>query len=161
MDAKLEANPDAKPLKSAVSDVRDCLLAELFLEWKTTTPAPEKQMDVTFVRSDLKDLTVEHMQALCDFSRDKMIPLLDTCFSRADYLAIATKSAFTTYFENCRNKYGWGKNVICPYKITSVGTILFGNSRPDTCSCKKGSPHCCHVVWEGLKLRHKIESMKK
>ena len=109
-------------------------------------PPPKKQMDFTFMRGDFNDLQIEHMQALCEFSREKLVPLLEGCFTKNDCLAVATKSAFEAYFKSCKEKNGWDQNIISPYVIGGVGC-------PDKplelkpCSCKKSKLRCCHMTW--------------
>jgi hypothetical protein len=103
-DANLELDPSAKNLRKSVSDLRDCLVVELIMEHRQL--GPHKTFDITFVRGDLKDLYVEHMQALCAFCTDKMLPLLDGCITRAQYVAIATKQNFETCFQQYKEKYG-------------------------------------------------------
>jgi hypothetical protein len=97
VDANLELLPSAKNLKHSVLSFRDCLAVELIIENQQL--GPHKTFDMTFVRGDLKDLYVEHTQALCGFCEDKMLPVLESCFTRAEYLAIATKQHFDSYFK--------------------------------------------------------------
>jgi hypothetical protein len=94
-DASLELAPSAKKLRRSVSDLRDCLVVELIMEHRQLRP--HKTFDMTFVRGDLKDLYVEHMQALCDFCTDKILPLLDGCVTRAQYVAICRNCDKTTF----------------------------------------------------------------
>jgi hypothetical protein len=101
-DADLELNPSSKNLKQSVSDLRDCLVVELTMEHRRL--GPQKTFDMTFFRGDLKDLYVEHMQALCGFCEDKLLHLPGV--TRKQYLAIVTKQHFESYFEQYKKRYG-------------------------------------------------------
>jgi len=165
-DEDLELNPSAKNLKQSVSNLRDCLVVVLIMEHRQI--GPHKTFDMTFFRGDLKDLYVEHMQALCGFCTDKLFPLLDGCVTREQYLAIATKQHFESYFKQYKKRYGWDENLISPYEVPSFGgfndmsTTLLALcpeplKPPRRCSCKKSRERpCCHLLTLALKERNRF-----
>jgi hypothetical protein len=149
VDRDLQKDPFAPELREDIKDIRDCLIPELIVEHKLAEKhdGPSKQLDFTFFRVDGADLTVEHMQALIDFSREKLLPLLEFCFTKDDALAIATVTAFKKYFEKCRKKYNWGADVLSPddNALRMSGKTYYGKS-DKICSCKQGRLPCYHTV---------------
>jgi hypothetical protein len=156
----------AKNLKQSVSNFRDCLVVELIMEHRQI--GPHKTFDMTFVRGDLKDLYVEHMQALCGFCTDKLLPLLDGCVTREPYLAIATRQHFESYFKQYKKRCGWDENLVSPYEVPSFGGFndmsttplalcLEPLKPPRRCSCKKSQERpCCHLLTLALKERNRF-----
>jgi hypothetical protein len=165
-DANLELNPSTKNLKQSVSDLRDCLVVELIMEHRQL--GPQETFDMTFVRGDLKDLYVEHMQALCGFCTDKMLPLLDGCVTRAQYVAIATKQHFESYFQHYKERYGWDENLMSAYEVPTFGGFNDMSTTPlasiegpldplRRCSCKQNPERpCCHLLTLALKERNRF-----
>ena len=64
-DTILKLNPAAKPLRREVVRLHDCFLPELTHEHNSH--GLHKQLDFTSVGGYLKNLTVQHMQAIIDF----------------------------------------------------------------------------------------------
>jgi hypothetical protein len=145
-DTDLELNPSSKYLHTAALDLRDYLVVELITEHRQL--GPHKTFDMTFVRGDLKDLYPEHIQALCGFCQDKLIPLPDDSITLEQFLTIATKQNFESYFEQYKKILGWDENFVSPYEVPSFGgfddmsTTPLALSMeplkpPRDCSCKK------------------------
>ena len=63
------------------------------------------------VRQDGKDLSPQHMEALCDFCQSKMSPLFEDSMgagykerTREEVMGFMTKASFESYFEKYRNE---------------------------------------------------------
>jgi hypothetical protein len=134
VDQALERNPRAKNLSRDNKNIRSCLVNALLV--KHMREGPYKQMEFILFREDLMDLLPEHVQALADFSLDKLSQFIDTdkCYTKEDYMKVATKSAFNEYFERAKENYGWADEVISPYEIG--GGI--GNTNLPKIECKCG-----------------------
>jgi hypothetical protein len=161
VDSKIEVNKSGCDLKLEISDLRDCLIPELTMEIKKN--GPRRQFDYTFVRGDLKDLPIEHMQAILQFCREKMLPLLERCFTKEDVKVIAAKANFLTVFEQYKKKMGW-EDLFSPYDLDNLGKVSqlsHGGYNMRKCRCKgktaDGSHRtCCHIVRMAKKGFHQL-----
>jgi hypothetical protein len=143
IDIALEAKGSSQVSRMDINNLRDCLMPEFILPIKLY--GPHKQLDFMFIRDDLKDLLVEHMQAILQFCRNKMLSLLNRCFTKEDVKAIATKTAFQEYFVSFKKSQGWGGGVVSPYEVEEIGKVYQGASKK-SCSCNQSKYGlCCHV----------------
>jgi hypothetical protein len=116
-------------------------------------------MDFTFVRADFKDLEVAHMKVLTRFCRQKMLPLLEECFTKQEYQEIATKPAFESYFR--KFEQAQSIPIISPYDMPEVGKLdVEGKYKLEPCRCKKGHT-CCHTGPFNAHLATMVESSPK
>jgi len=122
---------DTKALHHEVGEFLKCLIPEVGIE--NSDGGHERKlgtaciMDFTFIRGDLKDLYVEHIRVFYEFFKEKLVPFIAKNPFQENCSAVATKQTFESYFQLCKQKYGWADAIVSPYEIERVGNTIVGN----------------------------------
>lgn len=150
-NSSLDGKSSGRPLRQDVANTRDCLLAELSVEFQKA--GDQHDMDFSFFRCDFKNLATEHMEALCGFCL-AVLPHLK-CQTQKGSKLVPSKIDFERYFKICKADNGWREDVVSPYLARSAGKAK-GSILKWDCSCNNRSSPCCHSVWSANQLRHLI-----